>query len=414
MELIRANRDFRLLWLAQTVSQIGSQISFLAIPLVAAVSLNASPVQMGILSAVGSLPALFSGLFLGAITDRVARRPLLISSDALRAILLLVIPIAWLGGFLSLPILYLVTMISGGCALLFDIAYGAFLPSVIDRRHLVQGNSSLELSRSAAEVVGPSLAGLLIQVVKAPLAIAVDAASFALSALLISRIRFREETPTAAEGGAGLLSDARLGIAIVWKSPELRGLAIAGGAIGLFNAMIEAVFIIYLTRTVGMEPGLLGFVFAVGSTGFIVGALIPNRLVRRFGVGPSLAISIFAVGFSDLALPLSGTSVVWVAAAVVIGQFGFGLGMTLFNVTQVSLRQLLVKDHMLGRVGGALRVTALALVPIGALLGGVSGEVFGLRATLFVAAALEAAVALWVWRSPLWRIRTFEVAPEYQ
>lgn len=412
MDLVRTNHDFRLLWLAQTISQFGSQISFLAIPLVAAAHLDASPLQMGILTAVGSIPALVSGVVLGAIADRVARRPLLISADAVRAALLLLIPIAWLGGFLSLEMLYLVTLVSGGCALLFDIAYGAYLPCLVERQRLVQANSSLELSRSAAEVAGPSLAGLLLQIVKAPIALAMDAASFAISAVLIGRIQARETAPIDLADEGSLFADARHGLGLVWRSPVLRSLALTGGALGLFNAMIEAVFILYLTRSIGMSPGLLGMVFAIGSAGFIVGALLPERIVRRFGVGPSLAIAILAVGVSDLALPLSGTAVARVAGAVAIGQFGFGLGLTLFSVTQASLRQSLVEDRLLGRVGGTLRVTALALVPLGALLGGLSGELFGLRETLLIAAVLEASAALVVWRSPLWRIRTLDLVPE--
>ncbi|HEY7036505.1 MAG TPA: MFS transporter [Thermomicrobiales bacterium] len=175
MQLLRDHDDFRRLWMAQTISQLGSQVSFLAIPLTAAVMLGATPTEMGVLSAMGSVPSLLVGLLAGAIVDRRPRRPVLVSSDLVRAVLLGAIPLAWLVGALNMPLLYLVAFLSGACALFFDVAYQSFLPSLIERDRLVEGNSDLELSRSAAQVAGPTLAGGLIQLLKAPLAIAVDA-----------------------------------------------------------------------------------------------------------------------------------------------------------------------------------------------------------------------------------------------
>lgn len=405
MQLLHDHVDFRRLWIAQTLSLIGGQVTYLALPLTAALSLQATPGEMGLLTAMSALPSLVIGLFAGEVVDRRARRPILVAADIGRAALLATIPLAWTMGQLSMPLLYLVALLGGACALFFEVAYQAFVPVLLARQRLVAGNSLLELSRSASEVIGPTLGGGLIQLLKAPLAIAVDAASFLVSAFLIARIETREPLPANAAGETSYWQSAMSGLRYVWRSTPLRALAFSLAAIGLCNAMIEAVAILYLTRAIGLQPGILGVVFAVGSVGFIIGALLPERLVRGIGVGPTLAISIAVVGLSDLALPLAGQDVRWVALAVGLGQFFFGLGLTVFRVAQISVRQALVPDQLLGRVGGALNMLAWGIAPLGAIAGGVLGQTIGLRSTLVLGAILEAATALLIWQSPLWTMR---------
>lgn len=409
MHLLSAHDGFRRLWLAQTLSAIGEQVTYLALPLTAAISLNATPAQMGVLAAMSTLPSLVVGVAAGELVDRHARRPILVAADVGRAALLATIPLAWLTGQLSLPLLYVIAFLGGACTLFFQIAYQAFVPSLLDRSRLIEGNSLLELSRSAAEVIGPTLAGGLIQVLRAPLAVAIDAVSFLASAVLIAGITVREARPAVAPASGGFWRSALMGLHLVGGNAYLRALAISLAAIGLSNAVIEAVGILYLTRAIGLAPGVLGVVFAIGSIGFVVGALLPARLVRALGVGPTLAVSIAVVGLSDLALPLAGMDVRWVAFAVGLGQFFFGLGLTVFRVAQISVRQALVPDGLLGRVGGALNLLGWGIAPFGALLGGVLGQIIGLRNTLLLGAILEAMIALWIWRSPLWAMR--EVAP---
>lgn len=405
MQLLREHDEFRRLWLAQTISQIGSQISYLAVPLTAAVTLEATPFEMGVLTAIGAVPALIVGVFAGAVVDRRARRPVLISADLARAALLGLIPAAWVLGALNLPLLYGVAFLVGLCSLFFDIAYQAFLPTVIERRRLVEGNSGLELSRSAAEVAGPSLAGGLIQLVKAPLALALDALSFVASAVLIARIRTRESLRRDRGERSTFWTDVVVGLHQVGRNPTMRSLAITVMGFGIFNAMIEAVVILYLTRTIAMEPGVLGLVFAAGSGGFVIGALLPGRIVSRFGIGPTMAVAMATIGVSDLALPLVGHDLLLVSVAVALGQFFFGLGMTTFNVTRLTIVQTVVPEGVMGRVAGSLQVLGWGLAPLGAVVGGVLGASLGLRSTLVIAAVLETAVAVWIWWSPLWTIR---------
>lgn len=411
MELLRTHDDFRRLWLAQTISQIGSQVTFLAIPLTAAALLDATPTEMGVLTAMNSVPWLVGGFMAGAVVDRRDRRPILISTDLARAALLSLIPLAWLFGALNMPLLYLVAVLVGACSLFFDVAYQAFLPSLVDRDRLVEGNSSLELSRSAAEVAGPTLAGGLLQLLKGPVAIAIDALSFLASAALVARIRTKEP-PRARDATANpFLADALGGLREVGRNPSIRALAFGSASIGLFNAMLEAVWLLYLTRSIGMQPGVIGLVFSAGGIGFVIGALLPGRVARRFGIGPSIALSIVVIGLSDLALPLAGHNLWLVIPAVALGQFCFGLGLTIYRVAQTSLRQSLVPPALIGRVGGTLHTLSAGTVPLGALLGGILGQTIGLRSTLVLAAVLEAATALWILWSPIWSIRTIDMVP---
>ena len=405
MQLLHHHPGFRRLWLAQTFSCIGEQMTYLALPLIAAISLNATPAQMGVLTAMGSLPSLVIGLAAGELVDRHARRPILVAADLGRALLLALIPLAWLMGQLSVPLLYVIAFLGGACSLFFQIAYQAFVPALLNRTRLIEGNSLLEVSRSAAEVLGPTLAGGLIQILKAPLAMAVNAASFLASAILLAGISVREAQPASVPAHQPFWRSALTGLQVVGQQASLRALAISLAAIGLSNAVIEAVATLYLTRSIGLAPGILGMVFAVGSVGFVVGALLPARLVRSLGVGPTLAGSIAVVGISDLALPLAGDDVRSVALAVGVGQFFFGLGFTVFRVAQISVRQALVPDGVLGRVGGALNLLGLGIAPLGALIGGVLGQVIGLRSTLLLGAVMEAMIALVIWQSPLWTLQ---------
>lgn len=410
MHLLRTHDDFRRLWLAQTISQIGSQISYLAIPLTAAVILDATPMEMGLLTAAGAIPSLIVGVLAGALVDRHARRPVLVASDIGRAALLGAIPIAWWTGALTLPMLFIVAILSGLCSMFFDIAYQAFLPDVVGDEDLLEGNSNLELSRSAAEIAGPALAGGLIQLLRAPVALLVDGASFLASACLIARIRAREELREVGEASTSIWREAADGIHEIRRRGPVKTLAFTAAGIGMFNAMIEAVIILYLTRTIGIEPGILGLVFAAGSGGFVVGALLPMTLTKRFGVGPTMTMAILAIGLSDLAIPLVGSHVVVVSLVVAVSQFFFGLGITVFNVSRRTILQALVPNRSMGRVGGTLRTIGMSIVPIGALAGGVLGSVFGLQATLLCGAILEACVAIGIWRSSLWSLRSIPIS----
>jgi MFS family permease len=379
-------------------------VSTLALPLAAALDLQATPAQMGMLAAIGSVPALVLSLPSGVWVDRRRKRPLLVAADIGRGVLLLAIPLAALLGALRMELLYVVALLTGGLGLLFTIAYHAFLPSLVGRAQLVEGNSKLEVSRSAAEIGGPALAGWLVAWVTAPVAIAVDAFSFLASAALLALIRVEEPTPLRRDG-QNLWSELREGLRFVVAHRLLRSLALCVGTASFFNAVFEAVSILYLTRQLGIGPGLLGVIVAGGNVGLLLGALESERAARRLGVGRAMVISLLLLGSADLVVALAAGPQTVVVALLLAAQFVFGVGLTIFGVNQVSLRQQATPDGLQGRVNATLSFLIQGLVPVGALLGGALGETVGLRATLAIAAVGEMFAVFWLLGSPLFRAR---------
>jgi len=397
------NPEFTKLWIGQSISLIGSQVTLLALPIAAAVTLSATPLQMGILSAVGSAPALLFGLLAGVWVDRNKRRPILIGADIGRALVLGVIPISSLLGMLRVEILYVVGFLAGTFGLFFNVAYRSYLPGLVGRQQLVKANSQLELSNSVAEIIGPGVAGGLVQLIGAPLAIAVDAFSFLVSALSIGSIRTSEPTIKPIEGGTNLGGEIKEGLHLVFGERRLRALAGCISSLSLFNAVIEAVAILYLTRQLGLTAGWLGVIFAGGSVGFLLGAFLADWLTRKIGLGRSLVLGVLVTGASDLLIPLAGKiSTLWMVVGVlVVAQFFFGIGLTIFQIGQVSLRQSLTPDHMQGRMNATLSMLSWGIAPLGGLLGGVLGQVMGLSPTLVLAAVGEMLAVFWLVFSPV-------------
>lgn len=405
--------NFTKLWAGQAISLFGSQITFLALPLTAVLVLDATPAQMGILMAVEALPSLLIGLFVGVWVDHYRRRPILIVADLGRAVLLGVVPVVAILGLLRIEHLYIVCFLVSVFGLFFGVAHRSFLPSLVGREHLVEANSKLELSNSVAEIVGPGVAGGLVQVVTAPIAIAVDAISFLVSALLLGLIRVPEPVPRPAKQ-QNIRKEIGEGLELVLRDRLLRSIAGCLSTLYLFNSVLEAVFILYVSQELGIGAGLLGLIFAGGSVGFLVGALLPRWVIRRFGLGPGMMVGLLLVGLSDLLIPLAGGSIaVAVAVAVLVtAQFFFGLGLVIFNAGQVSLRQAITSDELQGRMNATMSFLAGGVVPLGGLLGGVLGETIGLRPTLLLAALGEMLSVLWLLLSPIRLLREQPVLVE--
>jgi MFS family permease len=397
--------DFRKLWIAHTIAQFGTQITFLAMPLTAILILDATAAQMGFLMAIMSLPALLIGLFIGAWVDRLQRRMLLIVSDVGRAVVLACVPLlAWFD-MLRMEVLYIQGFIFGTLTLVFDVAYRSYLPSLIERKHLVDGNSKLELSRSAAEVGGPGLAGGLIQLVTAPFAILAHAVSLLVSAVFLSAIRVREGPPERSERQR-LLQEIREGLGFVFGNPLLRALACSAASVGFFNAVLEVVLLLYIAEEIGLSPGVIGLIFAAGNVGFLLGALLPERLMKVVGLGPALCLGLLITGIGDLLIPLAGGPYLLILAILATAQFGFGAGYIIFNVNQVSLRQSLTPNRMQGRMNATMSLMLYGIIPAGALAGGFLGTTMGLRSTLVIAAIGEILSILWLVLSPVWSLKT--------
>lgn len=400
------NSDFLKLWGAQIISTVGSKVSFLALPLVATVTLQATPLQMGYLSAIGSLPGLLLGLFAGVWIDREKRRPLLIAADIGRGLLLLVIPLAAYFGFLDMPLLYGVIFLTGTLGLLFSIS--SYLPSLVPRAQLVEANSKLAVSSSAAEIAGPTLGGWLVQTLGAPIAMGFDAISFLLSALCLGLIRKPEPVPKPLETQTGVWREIGEGLHLILHQPTLRALTMSISTVSFFNAALEAVYLLYMTRNLNLAPSLIGLIFGAGSVGFLLGALLPAYLTSRVSLGGTIISGLFLTAASDFILPLAAGPQLLIVALLISGQICFGLGLTLFNVGQMSLRQAVTPDELQGRMNSTINVAVGGAILLGALLGGVLGERIGLRPTLLVAASGELLSVLWLIFSP---VRTLHQPP---
>lgn len=406
--------DFRKLWAGQTVSLIGSQITALALPVAATLTLHATAFQMGILILAGSLPTLLFGLVIGVGVDRFRRRPLLIGADIGRAVLLGSIPLAALFGLLTMGQLYLVTFLAGSLTLLFNIAHISLLPSLVQHEQLVEGNSKLELSRSGAVIVGPSIAGLLIQLVTAPFAIVLDALSFLGSAAFLARIhtKEKEQTPPVSKSPPSFWLDLLTGIQTIVRHPILRSFLASLAAFNFFSYMIRALYVLYVLRILGVSPVLLGIIYAAGSVGFPIGAFFAGPVARRFGVGPTI---IWGAGLSDAAyllIILAHGSLVYAVPVLIAAQFLISLPSAITAINQLSMRQALTPNELRGRVNGASLFLTSGLGAIGAFVAGILGQAIGVRTTLIIAVIGIQVGTVILLVSPFRRFRDLPAAPQ--
>lgn len=392
------------LWIAQTISLLGSAITTLALPLTAITLLHASAVQMGILFALGQISPLLVGLFIGVWVDRLRRRPLLIIADLGRAVLLALIPLLSLLHLLRLEMLYLISFLVGMLNVLFGVAASAFLPSLIEQEQLVEGNSHLQLSRSATQIAGPNLAGGLLQVVAAPVAIVVDALSFLCSALCLSLIKGEERKQMPLERPA-VWKEIGSGLRVVIHHPVLRALAASNLTANVFWSAQTALLLLYMTREIGLSASLVGLIFAAGNVGLLVGTVLARPIVSWLGLGPTLILAPLVSYLGALLIPLASRSLPLAAGLLVAAQFLILAPLIIYEINQVSLRQSCTPEHLQGRVSATMQCIGWATVPLGGLLGGWLGEVIGLRPALMVVIiGLWCALPWLVW-SPLRKLR---------
>jgi MFS family permease len=410
--LLRRHPAFRNLWIGQTISVFGDQITMIALPLVAVLTLDAGPLAVGVLVAAGWAPHLVLSLGVGEWIDRrSSKRRALVWADVLRALVLATIPLAYALDALTLAHLLAVALVVGSLTVVFDMAYATFLPLVVPREEVVEAQSRMSVSRSASYIGGPALGGALVQLLTAPVAVAADALSFLGSALFVSRARVDEPVPEPAEGS--LWSRLGVGLRFVFTHPLLRAGVLCTSTINFFNLAFNAIVVLFMSEALGLSPGLIGVVFSAGAVGALLGAFAAPVIGRRLGIGPAVVAG--AVLFPA---PLVGFAVVdgpeWVVVATLVAAEALSsFGVMLYDVNLNSLNLLATPWHLRGRQSGAARLLNYGVRPLGALAGGLLAEAIGLRGALLVGALGALGGVGFLLASPMPRTREVaELQPE--
>ncbi|MGZ3680749.1 MAG: MFS transporter [Ktedonobacterales bacterium] len=405
-------RDFLLLWSGQTISQLGSQVTTWALPLTAVLLLHASPMQTGLLTAASIAPYIVAGLLAGAWADRVRRRPLMIAADVGRALLVMSIPLtAWIGK-LTLLQLYGVAVLMGLGTIIFDVAYGAFLPSVVARHHLLDANGKLEVSNAAARIAGPGLAGILVQLFSGPTALLVDAVSFVASFSSLLLIRVRETRGLVVRDERTLwLHEVGQGIRLVATHALLRPLAVSAALFGLFDTMLVAIYVPYLVRELHIPAALLGGIFAVAGVGGLLGASLAAPVAHRAGIGRAMVGGVLLAALAEMIIAVAQGPMLLAVALVTLGEAGVQGGDVVASIANSSARQMVVEDAAQGRVTATMRVFSAGLATLGAILGGWCADHLGLRPTVVIAGVGTVVAGVLLWLSPVWQQRKLTLVP---
>lgn len=394
------DRDFRLLWFGETTSTVGANISRVALPLVAVVTVHASTLQVSALTAAAWLPWLVVGLPAGAWVDRLPRRPVMLLCDVASLILLLSVPLAaWISVVTFLHLL-VVALLTGTASVFFTTAYSVYVPGIVMGDRVREANAKLQGSEAVAQVAGPGLAGLLAQVAGAVSGLVADALSFLVSALCLLRIQ-REEDVQPTARGTGLRQEIAAGLRLVARDPYLRVLSVFGALTNLTLVGCQSILVVFLVREIGVGPAAVGALLATTSAGGVLGATIAARLARRVGSARALLLSALGTAPFGLLIPLTapGPRV----ALVAIGGFVVGCGAVTGNVIKDSWRQVYCPRHLLGRVLVSMQVLNYGAIPLGALLAGALGSTIGLRPALWVLTSGLALAALTLFLGPLHR-----------
>ena len=399
------HRDFRRLWAGQTVSVFGSQVTELALPLAAVLTLNATAFQMGLLAAAGMAPWIAFALLVGVWVDRSLRRRLiLVSADLGRAAILLSVPVAAAFHVLSLDQLFVVAFAAGCLTLAFNVAWGSYLNVLVPREQLVDGNAKLMGSYATAQIAGPSLAGALVQAFTAPFAILVDALSFLVSALALRSIRSPEPERRLEQRGS-LRHDLVSGLRFVRDDPLQRAIAGSAATLNFFGLAIYAVLVLYAVRELHLSSLLIGLAFAAGAVGALVGTQIAPRLTRRFGAGRTILLATIGFPPALAIVPLASPGQpAWLAVTILaVAEAVGGIAVMVFDVNTAALRQAVTPEHLYGRTAGAMSFLTQSAKPLGSLFGGTVATAVGLHPTLWICAAGGLLVIPWTVFSPLRR-----------
>ena len=377
------HRDFLSLWGAETISQFGTQVSLLALPLVAILVLEESAFKIAALTSVEFLPFLLFTLPAGVWVDRLRRKPILVLGNVGRAVALLSVPIVyWVGG-LTIWQLYVVGFAVGTCTVFFDVAYQSYIPALVGREDVVEANSKLEISRAAANIAGPGMAGGLIALLTAPVAVLVDAVSYAISAVLLFGIRKQEEAPPRAERRS-LRDELGEGLRYVFRNPYQRTMVVMTALSNFFGQVVFSILLVYAVRELDLSAGTIGIALAIGNLGTLASALTAKRIGERLGVGRTILLASCLFGPGTLLIAFAPEA--YALPLIVLAMMVIGFGGILYNVTAISLIQAITPDRILGRANASRRFVVWGVVPLGGFTGGALASTIGLRETMVVGA----------------------------
>jgi MFS family permease len=402
--------DFMRLWAAQTVSSIGARIAREGLALASILTIDAKPFQLGILAALIMGPSVVVGFFAGGFVDRSRKRAIMVGTDVIRALVLLSVPVAAWFHILRMEQLYVVGALIGGANILFDISDHAYLPHLIGRDALMEGNTKLSTTESLAEVGGPALAGILVQALTAPFAIAVNAATYVVSALFLGAIATKEPVPENAKIRPTLLSDLAQGYSAMAATPVLRPLLFMSIVSPLFGGVFSALYVIFAIKTLGLSPALMGLTVAVGGIGSLAGTAISRRFAAWIGIGRAIVLGFVVSAVSAIFVPLASGPLVLKLASLMVAQFVGDSMAVAAMIPAASLRQSLIPRDRLGRAAAFLSVGAGASAVVGALTGGALGSAFGPRVALFASVAGLVVMPVWASTTPLWRLAEIPAA----
>jgi MFS family permease len=399
--VLRENLVFRRVWFGQTISLFGDQISLIAIPLTAVLVLDANAKQMGYLIAAELVPNLFFALHAGAWVDRRGRRrQTMIFTDLVRAALLATIPLAYAFDALTIQQLYIVAFLVGTMTVFFFVSYSSLFVALVEREDYVEGNSLLAGSRAFSFVAGPSVGGILVQLLKAPYALLVDSISYLFSAGFLASIDPVEPETEEAEKGHVVA-----GVRYIVTSSVMRSSLLATATINLFNFVFHALFILYAVRSLHVRPATLGIVLGAGAVGGLIGSFVTSRLGRRIGIGPTYIVGCIVFPVPLVLVPLAGGPYWLILSMLFLAEFGAGLGVMILDISAASIFAALVPHRLRSRVSGAYMVVNNGIRPVGSLIGGFLGTAIGLQTTLWIGVVGAATGFLWLLPSPIPKMR---------
>jgi MFS family permease len=393
--------QFRRFWFGHTVSLFGDQVTLIALPLTAVLILDAGPAEMGYLVAAELAPALLFSLHAGAWIDRRGnRRQTMIATDLGRAALIATIPLAYAADALTMGHLYVVAFLTGSLVVIFQVTSASLFSTLVERDQYVSASSLLYGSRAFSFVAGPSVGGVIVQVFKAPLALLIDAVSFLVSAAFLKSIDPPEPAIDEAEGG-----HVAEGLRYIRRTPTIRSALLTTASVNFFNFMFWALFILYVTRSLGVEPGTLGLVLGAAAVGGVIGSIVAGGVSGRIGIGPAFSISCFLFTVPLLLVPLAGGPYPLVLAMLLAAEFLSSVGVMILDIAAGAIFAAHIPQHLRARVSGAYGFVNNGVRPLGSLAGGGLGAWIGLRPTLWIAAVGAILGGLWLLPSPLPRLR---------